>query len=163
MAITQKRRQKRVGSMPPKKIYSSELGIDLDPGTEAECFKWFLACLLFAKPIQQQIAKQAFLDLTQAGITTPDAIEDAGWNKLVEILDEAHYTRYDFSTADILLHNVKELKKKYGTFGDLLKQSTTTGQLSEHLQEFKGVGPKTVEIFLRDMAPVLEKQWGYSA
>ncbi|KAJ5805099.1 hypothetical protein N7474_010986 [Penicillium riverlandense] len=148
--------------MPPKKIYSSELGIDLDTGNEAECFKWFMACLLFAKPIQQQIAKQAFLDLTQAGITSPDAIEDTGWNRLVEILDEAHYVRYDYSTADTLLDNAKDLKKKYGTFGDLLKQSTSTAQLSECLQEFKGVGPKTVEIFLRDMTPVLQKKWGYS-
>jgi 3-methyladenine DNA glycosylase/8-oxoguanine DNA glycosylase len=29
--------------------------------------------------------------------------------------------------------------------------------LSSRLQEFKGVGPKTVEIFLRDMEPVLKK------
>lgn len=148
--------------MPPKKIYSSELGIDLDTGNEAECFKWFMACLLFAKPIQQQIAKQAFLDLTQAGITSPEALKDAGWNKLVEILDGAHYTRYDYSTADILLDNSNDLKRKYGTFGDLLKQCTSTAQLSERLKEFKGVGPKTVEIFLRDMAPVLQNKWGYS-
>ncbi|KAJ5604657.1 hypothetical protein N7510_009811 [Penicillium lagena] len=148
--------------MPSKKIYSSELGIDLDTGNEAECFKWFMACLLFAKPIQQQIAKQAFLDLTQAGITSPNALEDAGWNKLVEILDGAHYTRYDFSTADTLLENANGLKKRYGTFGDLLKQFTSTAQLSERLQEFKGVGPKTVEIFLRDMTPVLQSKWGYS-
>lgn len=148
--------------MPQKKIYSSELGIDLDAGTETECFKWFLACLLFGKPIQQEIAKRAYLDLSQAGITSPSAILETGWDGLVKILDEAHYVRYDFSTATKLLDISRQLRKKYGSFGGLLKHAHSTTQLSECLQEFNGVGPKTVEIFLRDMTPVLEKRWRYS-
>lgn len=148
--------------MPQKKIYSHELGIDLDSGDEIEYFKWFLACLLFGKPIQQEIAKRAFLELAQAGITSPNALLEAGWNRLVEILDQAHYVRYDFSTATKLLDISEELKRKYGTFGALLNQTNSTTQLSERLKELKGVGPKTVEIFLRDMTPVLDKQWGYS-
>lgn len=148
--------------MPQKKIYSRELGIDLDSGSETECFKWFLACLLFGKPIQQEIAKRACLDLLQAGITSPNALLETGWDRLVEILDEAHYVRYDFSTATKLLDISAEIKRTYGTFGALLKQTSSTTQLSERLQELKGVGPKTVEIFLRDMTPALEKRWGYS-
>ena len=37
-----------------------------------------------------------------------------------------------------------------------MKQSGTLDELLAHLQVFKGVGPKTVEIFLRDMKPLLE-------
>jgi 3-methyladenine DNA glycosylase/8-oxoguanine DNA glycosylase len=74
----------------------------------------------------------------------------------VEAVDRAHYVRFDFSTATKLLDVSSALKENYGTFGSLVKQSRTLDELSVHLQEFKGVGPKTVEIFLRDMKPVLE-------
>lgn len=148
--------------MKQKKVYSNELGIDLDSGDETECFKWFLACLLFGKPIQQEIAKQAFLELEQAGITSPDALLETGWDRLVEILDNAHYVRYDYSTATKLLDISEDINRRYGAFGALLKQCSSSTQLSGRLQELKGVGPKTAEIFLRDMTPVLEKQWGYT-
>ena len=140
-----------------KKIYAKELGIDLAPGREEEYFKWFLACLLFGKPVQQEVAKRAYLELVQDGIVSPEAILKAGWDKLVEVLDRGHYVRYDFSTATKLLDVSQALKEKYGTFGALLQQARTLDELSSRLQEFKGVGPKTVEIFLRDMKPVLEK------
>jgi endonuclease III len=140
-----------------KKIYAKELDIDLASGREDEYFKWFLACLLFGKPIQQEVAKRAYLELVKEDIVTPEAILKAGWDKLVEVLDRGHYVRYDFSTATKLLDVAKALKEKYGTLAALLKQSETIEELSSRLQEFKGVGPKTVEIFLRDMAPVLKK------
>ncbi|KAK9427299.1 hypothetical protein V1505DRAFT_358933 [Lipomyces doorenjongii] len=143
--------------MPPKKIYAKELGIDLEGGNETEYFKWFLASMLFGKPVQQEVAKQAYLELVQDGITSPEAILKAGWDKLVEVLDRGHYVRYDFSTATKLLEVSSALKEEYNSFGALLKQSNTVDELSERLQEFKGVGPKTVEIFLRDMEPVLEQ------
>ncbi|KAK9349744.1 hypothetical protein V1523DRAFT_421960 [Lipomyces doorenjongii] len=143
--------------MPPKKIYAKELGIDLEGGNETEYFKWFLASMLFGKPVQQEVAKRAYLELVQDGITSPEAILKAGWDKLVEVLDRGHYVRYDFSTATKLLEVSSALKEEYNSFGALLKQSNTVDELSERLQEFKGVGPKTVEIFLRDMEPVLEQ------
>ena len=143
--------------MTQKNIYAKELGIDLASGRETEYFKWFLACLLFGKPIQQEVAKRAYQELVQEGIVSPEAILKAGWDKLVEVLDRGHYVRYDFSTATKLLDVSTALKEKYGSLGALLKQSKTLDELSSCLQEFKGVGPKTVEIFLRDMAPVLKK------
>ena len=36
-----------------------------------------------------------------AGLGTPDKVLDVGWDELVRLLDEAHYVRHDFSTADI--------------------------------------------------------------
>ena len=64
-----------------------------------------------------------YLELVQEGITSPEAILQAGWDKLVEILDRGHYVRYDFSTATKLLDVSSALKEKYGTFDNLLKQS----------------------------------------
>jgi endonuclease III len=137
-----------------RKIYAQELGIDLASKQEKEYFKWFLACLLFGKPIQQEVAKRTYAEFVKEGLTTPDAIIEAGWDKLVEVLDRGHYVRYDFSTATKLLDASKALKEPYGTLTDLLKQSQTIDELSSRLQKFKGIGPKTAEIFLRDITPI---------
>ena len=140
--------------MEHKKIFAKELGIDLSSKEETAYFKWFLACLLFGKPIQQEVAKQTYFEFVNEGFTTPDAILQAGWDKLVEVLDRGHYVRFDFSTATKLLDVSKTLKDKYGTLTRLLQKSQTIDELSSRLQEFKGIGPKTAEIFLRDMAPI---------
>ena len=140
--------------MEQKKIYAKELGIDLSSKQEAEYFKWFLACLLFGKPIQQEVAKRTYFEFVNDGLTNPDAIIQAGWDKLVEILDKGHYVRFDYSTATKLLDVCRALKEKYGTITNLLKQVQSIDELSSRLQEFKGIGQKTAEIFLRDIRPV---------
>jgi len=140
--------------MEQKKIYAKELGIDLSSKQEAEYFKWFLACLLFGKPIQQEVAKRTYFEFVNDGLTNPDAIIQAGWDKLVEILDKGHYVRFDYSTATKLLDVCRALKEKYGTITNLLKQVQSIDELSSRLQEFKGIGQKTAKIFLRDIRPV---------
>ena len=140
--------------MEQKKIYAEELGIDLSSKQEAEYFKWFLACLLFGKPIQQEVAKRTYFEFVNDGLTNPDAIIQAGWDKLVEILDKGHYVRFDYSTATKLLDVCRALKEKYGTIANLLKQVQSIDELSSRLQEFKGIGQKTAKIFLRDIRPV---------
>lgn len=137
--------------MNKKGISSRDLSIDLASKKESELFKWFLACLLFGKPIQQEVAKQTFFEFIKENLTTPEAILEAGWDHLVEILDRGHYTRYDFSTATKLLDIATALKEKYGSITHLLEQSKNKEELSKHLQEFKGVGPVTARIFVRDL------------
>ncbi|MEO0136968.1 MAG: DNA methylase [candidate division WOR-3 bacterium] len=133
------------------KIYSKDLGIDLDSGREEEIFKWFFACLLFGKPIQQKVAKMTYLEFEKEGILNCEKILKAGWDRLVEILDRGHYVRYDFSTAAKLLDICKELKEKYGSLTALIKKAKNKRELARMLQEFKGIGPVTVRIFLRDL------------
>jgi endonuclease III len=133
---------------------SESLGIRLSSKEEEELFKWFLVCLLFGKPIQRQVAERAFQVLAAARLVSPDAILRAGWDELVRLLDEAHYVRFDFSTATKLLHVAQELKERYGTLTKLLAQSKTPRELSARLQEFKYIGTKTAEIFLREVRPV---------
>lgn len=142
--------------MEQKKIEAHNLGIDLASRQESEYFKWFLACLLFGKPIQQGVAKRTYDEFVKEGLTTPEAILQAGWDKLVEVLDRGHYVRYDFSTATKLLDVCKTLKENYGTITNLLTQAQTLDELSSRLHAFKGIGPKTAEIFLRDIAPMFQ-------
>ena len=131
-----------------------KLEINLASRSEKELFSWFLACLLFGKPIQTQIAEQAYRELIGAGLTSPEAIANAGWDKLVLLLDRAHYVRYDFSTATKLLEVCQELTRRYGTITNLLSRAHTPSEVSRKLQEFKHVGPVTARIFLRDIRPV---------
>ena len=133
---------------------ASRLGIDLASRSEEELFKWFLACLLFGKPIQTEIAERAWRELIKARLINPAAVSRAGWDKLVSLLDRAHYVRYDFSTATKLLEVCQELKRCYCTVTNLLAQAQTPAELSRSLQEFKHIGPVTARIFLREIRPI---------
>lgn len=79
-------------------VVPETLGVDLSSRKGKELFRWFLACLLFGRPIQQEIAERAYFRLVSAGLSSPDRVLDAGWDELVRLLDEAHYVRYDFFT-----------------------------------------------------------------
>jgi len=136
-----------------RKTTATDLGIDLPSNKEEELFKWLLACLLFGKPIQTNIAAQAYQTLVAAHLSSPDAILRAGWDELVRLLDEAHYVRYDFSTATKLLEFSDELKHRYRNVSNLIANSKTSRELSAKLQEFKNVGPMTARIFLRELRP----------
>jgi hypothetical protein len=113
-----------------------------------------LACLLFGKPIQRQVAERAYRELVGARLLSPDAILQAGWDELVRLLDEAHYVRFDFSTATKLLEVSKELKERYGSLTRLIAQAKTPAELSARVQEFKHVGPVTARIFLQAVRPI---------
>ena len=56
-AVARSPTRRRPSSMAKRTIRARDLGIDLESGTEGERFKWFLACLLFGKPIQQEVAR----------------------------------------------------------------------------------------------------------
>jgi hypothetical protein len=113
--------------------------------------------VLFAKRISAETAKETYLCFEQEELTSPDAILEAGWDRLVEVLDSGGYTRYDFSTAANLLGIVKALKEKYGSLERLHTESSSPKDLESRLQEFKGVGPVGVNIFLRELRGIREK------
>jgi len=133
---------------------AKKLGINLSSRKEGELFKWFLACLLFGKPIQQEIAEQAYARLVSAGLRNPDAVLRAGWDELVRLLDEADYVRYDFSTANELLEVCQGLKQGYGNMTKLIAQAKRRSELSARLQQFKHIGPVTTRIFMREVGPI---------
>jgi hypothetical protein len=85
---------------------------------------------------------------------TPDAILAAGWEKPVAVLDRGRYVRYDFSTATKLLEVCKDLREQYGSVRNLLQRCHGWAEVRRCLQGFKGVGPVTTRIFLRDVKPV---------
>jgi hypothetical protein len=153
-AAARRRKPARARQAARRASYAHRLQIRLASKKETEIFKWFLACLLFGKPIQTDIAERAYRELVAARLTSPDAILRAGWDNLVRLLDRAHYVRYDFSTATKLLEVSRELKRRYGTLTALLAIAKTPSELSARLQEIKHIGPVTARIFLREVRPI---------
>jgi len=137
--------------------YSSSLGIDLESKKESEIFKWLLASFLFGKRIGESIAAETYRLFASKNIITPDKILATGWDGLVAVLDEGGYVRYDFSTASRLLELMECLKRNYGSLTNLYEQAKDSKDLEAKLQEFKGIGPITVNIFLREMRTVWPK------
>ena len=137
-------------------ISAKELGIDISQG-EGELFKWFIASFLFGKRIQQDIAADAYRVIVEKHKRdTPRKIGNCSWQELVDMLGEGHYVRYDESTAERLLKLSDKLNNEYGgKLGNIREQSKDRKELEKRLGEFEGIGPKTVEIFMREA----EKVW----
>lgn len=137
--------------------YSRLLGIDLDSKKPGEIFKWFLASILFGKRIGEGTAIKTYREFERAGILSPDRILDAGWDRLVAVLDSGGYARYDFSTATKLLEIMKRLRGEYGSLDNLHRMAKDRKDLELRLQGFKGIGPITANIFLREMRTAWSK------
>ncbi len=140
---------KLLAEFPP---FSEELGIDL--ATPAGRFKWFLASILFGARISEKIASNAYREFERAGVDAPEKILSASWDELVRTLDEGGYVRYDESTASNLLDIMADLKDRYGSLENLYEKSSDTKDLERRLQDFKGIGPVTAQIFLRELRGV---------
>jgi len=145
-----------LNDLKKSKLYSEELGIDLSKGEE-EIFKWFLASILFGRRISEEIAKRTYRTFEKYNILSPEKIIEAGWDELVGILDEGGYVRYDFSTATRLLEICEELLDRYGSLSKLHESAKDEKDLEKKLLAFKGIGPVTVNIFLRELRPFWEK------
>ena len=79
-------------------LYSEDLNIDLT--TPSGRFSWFVASILFGARISEQIAANTYRHFAAAGLVDGlDKLLQAGWDRLVELLDAGGYVRYDFSTA----------------------------------------------------------------
>lgn len=133
-------------------LYSEDLGIDLTRPSGR--FKWFLASILFGARINEKIASKTYRAFEKAGLDSLEKILSADWHRLVEILDLGGYVRYNFSTATKLQNVMSDLKERYGSLENLHSQSSDLHDLERRLQDFKGIGPMTIQIFLRELRGV---------
>ncbi len=139
--------------------FSTALGINLDQGDSREIFKWFLASILYGARISEAIASNTYREFERSGVLSPDRILETGWDGLVQILDAGGYVRYDFKTATKLLEVMAALKERFG--GDLNAlhaQAQSPHDLEQKLMDLgRGIGPVTVNIFLRELRDVWKK------
>lgn len=139
--------------------FAVQLGIDLSSRSEAALFKWWLASLLFGARIGEAIAVRSFKMLEAAGLDSPSRVLEQGWNRLVALLDQGGYVRYDFKTADKLLAVSRRLIDDYqGSLNQLHDAAQGSRDLEARLKALgKGVGDVTVAIFLRELRSIWPK------
>lgn len=136
------------------RIGPADLGIDLSKPSDAETFRWLVACKLFGARINQEIAARAFRELDEAGLLTPRKLAGADWQHLVDLLGAGGYRRYDESTARELIELGRLAADKYRSkIGRIRDGATSKKELTQRLQQFKGIGPTAAQIFLREMPP----------
>jgi endonuclease III len=139
--------------------YSSALGINLASMESEDIFKWLLASILFGARISESIAMNTYREFEKEDVLSPEAILKTGWQGVVDILDRGGYVRYDFKTASKLLEVAETLKEKYDSdLNRLHFFARDERDVEEKLQDLgKGIGPVTVNIFLRELRDLWEK------
>lgn len=132
--------------------FSTELGIELEGSKKDEVFKWFLASLLFGTRIGESVVTKTYRTFASAGVLSPRTILATGWDGLVQLLDQGGYVRYDYKTATKLLEICAHLENEYqGDLNYLYARAKSAHDLERLLRDFKGVGPVTANIFLREL------------
>lgn len=135
----------------PKPVhYAVDFDLDITRGDD-DMFRWFLLSYLFGKPIQSAVAVNTWKLFMARQLDNPWAILDTPHRKLVRLLDEGKYTRYDESTARALQTCMEQLIRDYeGSLILMYESSETEDEFSKRRQKLYGVGPKTAEIFMRE-------------
>ncbi|MGA2110340.1 MAG: hypothetical protein ABSH25_22155, partial [Syntrophorhabdales bacterium] len=105
--------------------------------------------------ISETIAKRTYRAFERHDLLTPERILEAGWDFLVNpVMREGGYVRYDEKTSREVLRNCKMLMEEYGgSLNRLHRESQGPRDLETRLLRFYGVGPVTVNIFLRELRP----------
>ncbi|MCP3789178.1 MULTISPECIES: DNA methylase [unclassified Pseudomonas] len=138
-------------------ISAALLGIDMHQCHGRGLYKWLLASFLIGKRIRASVAVQAYQVLVNThGLDTPGKLARCPHHTLVKLLGQAGYARYDESTARRLHRLGKGLEAEMDHV--LLDDALDMAHVNAWLLRFEGVGPKTLEIFMREAAPVLQHQ-----
>ena len=148
-----------VKELKRSQLYSEELDIELKRCNDAAYFEWFLASLLFGGRISEGIAKKTYRAFERHGLLAPEKILAAGWEFLVNpIMSEGGYVRYDGRKSTQILLDCKMLLDKHqGSLQDIHDTSRDKADLEACFLSFYGVGPVTVNIFLRELRPYWRK------
>jgi hypothetical protein len=134
--------------------FSKELGLDLDAGP-AEVERWFLAATLFGTRISSRVAMRTYRIMAREGLATIADVAGATWDRLVELLDEGGYVRYDFRTATRLQDLERIVRERYGGRISSLGASTADPiKIEGALGALPGWGPVTTQLFLRELRGV---------
>jgi hypothetical protein len=135
-------------------ISAGDLGIDTS--TDQGLFDWLLASILFGRPAPQKVAATAFRKFKEDGWDAPDRFTADDRRPLWHELWEGDYHRMSSIMAQELPDVMRALIADYdGSVAQLVRTASTREEVSQRLQSFKGIGPKTAEIFLREVPDAL--------
>lgn len=130
-----------------KDLTPGDLDIDPASGSPQQLYRWFLASVLFGRPIQQTVAAETYRILLGAGLTSPAKFAEIKREPLRRLLDRGGYVRLDYQMADTLHAVMRALVDEYGSVHQLVGTSSDATNLTGRLTAFKGIGPVTARIF----------------
>ena len=111
-----------------------------------------LASLLFGRPVQQQTAAKAYRKFKSDGWDTPEHFTADDQHPLWHELWEGDYHRMSSVMSEELRDVMRGLTADYeGSVARLVRTAGSRAEVTARLEQFKGVGPKTTEIFLREV------------
>jgi endonuclease III len=137
-------------------VTAEDLGIDTRQAHGL--YQWLLASFLIGKRIRASVAVQAYRTLVDShGLATPGKLAACSHRELVRLLGQAGYARYDESTARRLRVLGARLEKGLEAQLEALRQGVQdVAGFEQWLLGFEGVGPKTLEIFMREAAQAID-------
>ncbi|UPL08238.1 hypothetical protein PisoF_03944 [Pseudomonas sp. IsoF] len=139
-----------------KTITAYDLGIEVTDALGV--FRWLLASFLMGKRIRSTVAVEAYRILVdQQGLDTPIKLAQTSHSTLVRLPGQAGYARYDESTARRLRDLGNKVEVELVAQLEALQQGSNAEGFKRWLLSFEGVGPKTVEIFMREGLAYLTK------
>ncbi|MFJ4394462.1 DNA methylase [Pseudomonas sp. NPDC089395] len=135
-------------------ITAVDLGIEVGDESGHGLYKWLLASFLIGKRIRSSVAVEAYRNLVDRyGLDTPEKLASCSHHDLVRYLGQAGYARYDESTARRLHVLGMRLSEELPRQLTILRAGIVDASAVEQwLLGFEGIGPKTVEIFMREAA-----------
>ncbi len=120
--------------------------------SDEDLFRWFLLAYMFGKPIQSTVAARTWQVFIENKLDNPWAISQTSERNLVRLLHEGGYTRYQHIMARSLHVCMEQLLRWYdGSLMYMLGMSRSEYEFFKEVQKFYGVGPKTAEIFMREI------------
>ena len=130
--------------------YAEELGIDVAKGTPAPLWQLLAAALVFSTGLNHETTLRGARAVNE--VRSPEAVAEAGFDGMREALHGARMQR----TQQVARQLVDAADHAVGAYGGDLRRlreaaGGDAGQMSELLQEFKGIGPNGAEIFLREV------------
>lgn len=137
-----------------KQIGADDLGIDTR--SEQGMFEWFLASLLFGRPVSPELAAASWRRFIDDGWVQPARFVSDDPHALWQELWLANYHRLSSVMHEELRAAMTVIITDYhSSVMELVNSAVSSDDLSRRLQTIKGVGPKTAEIFLREVPPEL--------
>ncbi|MDO7896899.1 DNA methylase [Pseudomonas citrulli] len=136
-------------------VTAADLGIEVGDLNSHGLYKWLLASFLIGKRIRSSVAVEAYRNLVDRhGLDTPAKLAQCSHRDLVRLLGQAGYARYDESTARRLHALGVGLDGELNARSKALQSGTMEfAEFDRWLLSFNGIGPKTLEIFKREVVP----------
>jgi endonuclease III len=132
--------------------YAAEAGIRIND-KPMPLFQLLVLCMLASKPIDATIAMHAARELFSDGLRTPKAVLESDRRTMIDAFGQAHYVRYDESSADRLTDIAERVRTQYS--GDLRgineRSAHDVDTAIRMLKEFKGIGGTGADMFLREV------------